>query len=106
MSIILLAAPFLLTLDRRPPPPPPPTSVTSSDGQTWTATVNVHGAILRSGRTVIYLGHSCEAQSPTLGRGTWDYANGGFRVLVGRRNFGFPRQAIDGLTQGQRCLGR
>jgi hypothetical protein len=84
----------------------PQQMVRSNDGAQWAVTVNDHGAVLRSGRQVIYLGHSCDARSPTLGRGTWDYANGGFRILIGRRNLGFARQAIDGLTYGPRCLAQ
>jgi hypothetical protein len=85
---------------------PSPQIVIDSDGTRWIATVNDHGAVLRAQRRVIYLGHSCDARSPTLGRGSWDYANGGFRILIGRRNLGFARQAIDGLTLGQRCVAR
>lgn len=80
-----------------------PQVVNSSDGTRWTATVNQHGAVLRSRGQVIYLGHACDAMSPTLGRGRWDWANGGFRIVIGRRNLGFARQAIDGLTRGTRC---
>ncbi len=78
-------------------------AVQGSNGITYAVAVNSHGAVLRSDHHVIYLGHGCDARSPQFGRGRWDYANGGFRILIGRRNIGFARQAIDGLTQGQRC---
>jgi hypothetical protein len=78
----------------------------SADGRQWNAVANRHGAVLRSNGEIVYLGHSCDARSPTLGTGRWEFANGGFVIIMRRRAFGFPRQGIHGLTHGQRCLAR
>ena len=62
------------------------------DGATWRAAQNRHGAVLRGDDIVIYLGRSCDAVSPQLGRGRWGWANGGWLVAFPGRRIGFPRQ--------------
>jgi hypothetical protein len=105
MMMSLIAMP-LLAISLQASTLPVEQELVSADGRQWNAVVNRHGAVLRSNREVIYLGHSCDAQSPTLGRGRWEFANGGFLIRLSRRAFGFPRQAIEGLTYGRRCLAR
>lgn len=70
-------------------------------GGTWRAEENAHGAVLRQGRITIYLGRSCDAFSPQLGRGRWGWANGGWLVAFPRRRIGFPRQ--EAPVSGTRC---
>ena len=63
-----------------------------SRGAVWRAVPNEHGAVLKNASTRLYLGRSCEALSPGLGRGHWGWANGGVVVTFPRRSFAFPRQ--------------
>lgn len=70
-------------------------------GQVWHHQENSHGAVLRRGRTVIYLGRSCDVYSPQLGRGRWGWANGGVLVTAGVRRLGFPRH--DPPVRNSRC---
>jgi hypothetical protein len=102
MSFAIFAAPLLfLALDVVQEATPLP--LRSSDNRQWTVQYNEHGAVLRSGRDTVYLGDDCDALSRTWGRGRWEYANGGFLILIGRRRIGFPRQAI---AVGRRCLAQ
>ena len=64
-------------------------------GRTWTASPNRNGVVLRSRTGTIYLGRDCDAASPRLGRGRWEWANGGFLVRFRGATIGFPRQEID-----------
>jgi hypothetical protein len=96
----------LLVFAMQGAPPATDQEVTSADGRQWIARANRHGAVLRSRGEIVYLGHNCDARSPTMGRGTWDFSNGGFLITLRQRAFGFPRQGIYGLTQGNRCLAR
>jgi len=63
-----------------------------SNGQTYTATQNVNGAVLTSKSETIYLGNSCDALSDAGEEGTWAWANGGFLIVFPNRRIGFPRQ--------------
>ncbi|MDG1861669.1 MAG: hypothetical protein P8J02_00355 [Yoonia sp.] len=38
------------------------------------------------------MGKSCDAFTPTFGKGTWGLANGGFVVIFDDYRIGFPRQ--------------
>lgn len=64
----------------------------SSDGTIFQVKVNINGAVLKSKKATIYFGKSCDARSPEYGNGTWGWANGGFRVDLEKKVFGFPRQ--------------
>lgn len=64
----------------------------SGNGPVWHSWENRDGAVLRRGRTVVYLGRSCDAFSPQYGRGRWGAANGGVLIVFARRRIGFPRQ--------------
>ena len=72
-----------------------------SRGAVWGAVPNEHGAVLKNASIRIYLGRSCEAVSPGLGRGHWGSANGGVVVTFSRRSFAFPRQ--DSPVPAARC---
>ena len=65
--------------------------------------LNGHGAVLRSRRTTIYLGRSCDAWSPQFGRGRWDWVNGGVLVQFRHRRIGFARQDIAEADPDRRC---
>ena len=72
---------------------------TSSDGRDFEAACNQNGFVLTSspdarGTDTIYLGKGCDAQSATLGSGTWCWANGGFLVDFKDTSIGFPRQEL------------
>jgi hypothetical protein len=60
-------------------------------GDVWHYRENSHGAVLRRGRVLIYLGRGCDVVSPQLGRGRWGWANGGVIFTAGARRLGFPR---------------
>ena len=61
-------------------------------GVIYKSSSNKHGVILKSARTTIYLGKSCDAFSAQYGWGTWGWANGGVRVEMKKKIIGFPRQ--------------
>ncbi len=61
-------------------------------GAGWHVSENQHGALLRRGGIVIYIGRNCDARSPRYGVGRWGWANGGYLVTFRQRRFGFPRQ--------------
>ena len=71
--------------------------VTGSEQRTdagggWDISENQHGAVLRRGNIILYLGRNCDARSPRYGVGRWGWANGGYLVIFPQRRFGFPRQ--------------
>jgi hypothetical protein len=68
----------------------------------YRVTLNGNGAVLRSRHLTIYLGRACDARSPQLGRGRWEWANGGILVRFRNRAIGFARQEIDADPDG-RC---
>lgn len=70
-------------------------SYTDGKGVTYTAVINKHGAALKSKRDTIYLGLSCDANSPQYGIGSWGWANGGFLVIFKSVSIGFPHQEIE-----------
>lgn len=71
----------------------PALSYTSSDGVDYTAKVNEHGAVLEGKNgDLLYLGKSCDAFSPTMGKGSWSWANGGFCVNLPSQRLCFARQ--------------
>ena len=84
----------------------------SSDGDEFTITYNSHGAILtsiskkhyaennasgivHSKHLKLYLGKDCDAFSNVYGKGTWEWANGGFVIHYSGKDFGFPRQEVN-----------
>lgn len=75
----------------------------------WVLGCNTHGYQLKSKypmawydrnhryqekRVTLYLGDSCDASSPSFGKGKWNWANGGFVVELENRRFGFARQEL------------
>lgn len=65
-----------------------------NNGTYYNEKYNQHGLRLTSNNEVIYLGKSCDAFSPTLGKGYWNQSNGG--ILVTFYNGvvrGFPKQS-------------
>jgi hypothetical protein len=70
-------------------------------GAVWHHRENAHGAILRRGRIVIYLGRGCDVLSPQLGRGRWGWANSGVILTAGAARLGFPRH--DPPVEKPRC---
>lgn len=83
---------------------PTGTTFTDSDNEDWQFTVNDKGGILKSSTSVIYIGKSCDANSPQLGDGTWEWANDGFRInfITSDVVVGFPRQEIH-VGNGAKC---
>lgn len=92
---------------------------TSSDGDEYTIKYNKHGAVLTSVNTKyfiennagakqiskklkLYLGKDCDAYSNVYGKGSWGWANGGFRIDFKHKSFGFPRQEID-IINMEKC---
>ncbi len=85
----------------------------SSFGDEYSLATNENGVVLRSiypkawfienganshvekGYDVIYLGKTCDAYHKVFGKGSWDWANGGFRVVFDKILFGFPRQELN-----------
>jgi len=92
----------------------------SSGCTEFVGTKNIHGAVLKSTgiqyrwvgygvaskaekiigakklkKVVLYLGKSCDTYSKSYGKGTWEWANGGFIVKFKNEEFGFGRQEID-----------
>lgn len=63
-----------------------------SNGSTYIATQNAHGAALKSANETIYLGKDCDALSDKEEQGTWAWANGGFVIEFPTRRIGFARQ--------------
>jgi hypothetical protein len=47
-----------------------------------------------SERETLYLGRSCDAEHKVFGKGTWCWANGGFKADFERHSIGFPRQEL------------
>ena len=67
-------------------------------------TVNRHGLVLRSPRTTLYIGKSCDAYSKVYGKGRWEWANGGFVVQFPHKRFGFARQVPQMGIDISHCL--
>ena len=91
----------------------------SSDGDEYTIVYNKHGAILTSvnvkhfisndvsvkrtsKRLKLYLGKDCDAYSDIYGKGTWVWANGGFRNDFKDKFFGFARQEVE-IINMEKC---
>ncbi len=91
----------------------------SSDGDKYTIKYNKHGAILTSVNTKqftknnagvervskrlkLYLGKDCDAYSDIYGKGSWGWANGGFRIDFKNKFFGFPRQEVE-IINMEKC---
>lgn len=72
-----------------------------SDNNEYEVIINSSGAVLESENSVIYMGNSCDAESPEFGTGTWGWANGGILIQFINRSVGFPRQ--DSPFQDGRC---
>jgi hypothetical protein len=47
-----------------------------------------------SERETLYLGRSCDAEHKVFGKGTWCWANGGFKADFERHSIDFPRQEL------------
>lgn len=77
----------------------PNSSYLDGKGNEYTASINQHGAVLRSDRIAIYLGRTCDAYSPQYGTGSWGWANGGFLVTFKSLTIGFPHQEIEAGNQ-------
>ncbi|WP_209940172.1 hypothetical protein [Ruegeria sp. HKCCE4148] len=79
---------------------------TSSDDVQYTASVNEHGAILNGENgDLIYLGKSCDAVDPKVGKGSWSWANGGFCVNLPTKEVCFARQDVPvELENANDCL--
>jgi hypothetical protein len=67
-------------------------TVLDAEGHSWTAFPHAEGIGLRSPLDSFVLLPSCTARSGQYGKGTWSWANGGFRVLFPAKTFRFPRQ--------------
>jgi len=67
-------------------------SVTDSDGQTYFVQTRSNDVLLSRSGLAIRLDFECGAESPTLGRGEWHWANGGFEISFGSSQIVFPRQ--------------
>lgn len=68
----------------------------SSDSVVYSVTYNKNGAVLAStSDEKVYLGKDCDSFSKKHGKGTWGWANGGFKVMFNNKDIGFPRQEID-----------
>lgn len=76
-------------------------ALVDSDGNKYKVTINSNGAVLQSKTKVIYLGNSCGAKSPQLGRGTWGWANGGVIIQFIDHRVAFPRQ--ESPFEDERC---
>lgn len=72
-------------------------------GERYLITLNENGAVLKSENDVLYLGNSCDAMSPRHGRGTWGWANGGWRVEFSDSTIGFPRKDPPFAFSDDRC---
>lgn len=73
-----------------------------SDGTQYRVNYNRHGAILRSGRAIVYLGVHCDARSVRYGNGRWSWANGGVEIRLERQRLLFARQELE-LEDHGRC---
>jgi hypothetical protein len=78
-------------------------SYVDGHGNTYAATFNPHGAVLKSNTATLYLGRACDAYSPQHGKGTWGWANGGILVTFESTTIGFPRQEIE-IDSRHKCL--
>jgi hypothetical protein len=69
------------------------TPITQAPDDDWKFTPNKNGMVMTSMRknATIYLGRSCDANSPQYGKGKWEWANAGWSVTVGDKTFRFPR---------------
>ena len=76
---------------------------TSSDGYTYWSETNSSGVVLRNRGETIYLGKSCDAMIPGVGKGYWTWDGRGTLVLVGRYTVYFPRQVP--MSSPARCVG-
>lgn len=65
-------------------------------GLPYLASENENGIVMRSDKGTLYLGKNCDAFHTVYGAGTWDWANGGFRAVLGNRIIGFPRSDVPG----------
>lgn len=65
----------------------------------------INAAIVNSGKHIISLYKDCKATSNLLGKGKWEWANGGMLVYLDfegyERSIGFPRQ--DPPFDGEYC---
>ena len=76
---------------------------TSSDGYNYWSETNPSGIVLRNRGETIYLGKSCDAMIPGVGKGYWTWDGRGTLVLVGRYTVYFPRQVP--MSSPARCVG-
>ena len=65
-----------------------------SAGKHWSARFNKRGAVLRSGQHTIHVMRDCSAVSTKFGKGRWEWANGGFLIVLASHEIGFPRQEL------------
>jgi hypothetical protein len=52
------------------------------------------GSQVTTEKEIIYLGRSCDAFHKLFGKGTWCWANGGFKADFEKHSIGFPRQEL------------
>lgn len=67
-------------------------SYTDEMGITYTVTENEYGTILDSDNARIYLGATCDVNSPNYGPGKWSWSNNGFAIKFADRSILFPGQ--------------
>lgn len=65
-------------------------------GDRYKVRYNKNGAVLKSigGNVTIYLGKSCDAQSPQFGRGSWGISGNRLHVNTGWKKFNFSASDI------------
>jgi len=66
---------------------------TDADDNKYECVRNDSGITMKSGSTVLYLGKSCDASSPTYGKGIWQiFPQQGFGLHFHSKNIWFPKQ--------------
>jgi hypothetical protein len=64
------------------------------------------GSTVSDGIETLYLGRACDAQHNVLGKGSWCWANGGFRAeFENGASIGFPRQELSCPEQSEEIPG-
>jgi hypothetical protein len=116
LSALLIALPLLLLLGAN-------AFAYVADNHEWELTCNKDGyrlaskypvarfleagaaSQITSERETIYLGRSCDAFHKLFGKGSWCWANGGFRAEFEKHAIGFSRQELSCPQQGDNVTG-